>query len=104
MKATLKNGVVIEGTQGEIESAIKKFGAAGIEGLEELYYKSSKGEMLLISDLGTDHLKNAIAKKYHEWAGNLRGSTFSPKSFLTVLTRGPQDKNLLAMIAELSRR
>lgn len=104
MKATLKNGTVIEGTPTEVKTAVRELDGYAEKDLRTTHYDSHTHGLVSISGMNNQHLQNAIAKKYAEWANSLRGSKPGPKVFLRTLTAGPTDVNLNSMIAELSGR
>ena len=75
MKLTLKSGAVVEGTGDEIAALLSKGVEPAVSDLEDslLFYRSdSKGAFLPIATMDINHIRNAMLKRYREWAENLR--------------------------------
>jgi len=63
---TLPNGLTLSGDRSLVESNISKLGY-----LNNLYYSESKQEWLLISEMETNHLANAVSKMLAKNASDL---------------------------------
>jgi hypothetical protein len=99
MKVTLADGMVLEGTQEQIESVLGKMGVAG----DELFYKSDSKGLVLIEEMQSIHLRNAILKMYAQWVDSLH-KIAEPKEVVNQILEGIQDKTWVAMVKVLSSR
>lgn len=100
MKITLPNGVTIEGTPEQVSDVGKKMGF-DLQGDERYYWSISKGP-ILITEMETTHLKNAVLKIYREWVAGL--SSLEPAQIYRKIANGIDDKIWLAMVRELRSR
>ena len=100
MKITLGNGLTIEGSQREVVDAMQKLGYGSQN--ERFYNSESKG-LILISDMETSHLRNAVLKLNREWAESL-SEIDDPQDVVEALEMGNQDKTFQAMLEELDDR
>ena len=105
MKVTLPNGMTVEGTYDQVRDVLGKLGASVPE-LNSLgdstHYNSSTKGWILISDMETYHLRNAVLKHYAEWLNDLRA--LDTRLVYQSLVNGPKNVTLLAMLRELGRR
>jgi hypothetical protein len=101
-KIGLPNGMSIEGTPDQISMTLK---ALGYEQLmpENYYFSESKDEYLKITEMNTNHLKNAILKYASAWLEGLRHIS-NPQTLSDELRRGITDKTVKAMLKEYSNR
>lgn len=97
LKIRLANGIEIEGTIEQVAKLMKET-ADGIH-----YISSSRGQ-IVIKDMATPHLKNAILKTLQKEIESLRN--LSTISTVTELQNGVGSSNvtLLSMIRELGTR
>jgi len=106
MRIRLDNGTSIEGEQDQITHILKLMGY-GTKRIEELfesaYYNSSSRGPLLIVEMTTTHLRNAITKFYVEWVKALN-TIRDPKVYVRTLLAGPDDTTWRAMMVEYSKR
>lgn len=101
MRYQLKSGAWIEGTQEQINAVRVSLGEFIPDGR---HYNSSSRGIVLISNMETTHLRNAIRKMYREWVESL-DNTLSNHDFVLRLRSGPNtDITLLGLVAELQRR
>jgi hypothetical protein len=100
MKITLGNGLTIEGSQREVVDAMQKLGYGNED--EKFYNSESKG-LILISDMETSHLRNAVLKLNREWAESL-SQIDEPEEVVDAIMTGNQDRTFLAMLDELTDR
>lgn len=99
MKITLENGMVLDGTVEQISSVLTKMGLSG-DGV--FYHSKSKG-LVVIKDMQSIHLRNAILKLYGQWVDSLH-KIAEPKDVIGAILDGPSDKTWIAMVRELSSR
>ena len=99
MKVTMKDGLVLEGTPQQIAETMTKLGISG----STLFYNSGTHGLILIQNMETYHLRNAIVKMYREWVEELR-SISEPKMFVNKIVDGITDPTWIAMVEELSKR
>lgn len=103
IKVTI-DGVEMSGNPDELAQLLTKLGIDD----RALYYNSSSKGKLLISEMHTEHLRNAILRMYSDWVANLQRTVRSmdDAEFLTVLKNGAGEGNitLLAMVNELHKR
>ena len=100
MKITLGNGLILEGAQPDVMDAMQKLGYGSQN--ERFYNSESKG-LMLISDMETSHLRNAVLKLNREWAESL-SEIDDPQDVVEALEMGNQDKTFQAMLEELDDR
>lgn len=100
----LRNGISIEGASLEDAKKIAATLNTAVDG--NFYYSESKGELLLISEMDTKHLKNAIVKvtrKAQEaFMRNL--SQLEGIDFLRAMRDGVEDTTLNNLIREYAKR
>ena len=101
MKITLPNGLAIEGTSEQIQEVLKSIGYKGI-GDETYYFSESKGPVL-ITEMNSIHLRNAILKMYKEWVDELHKEE-NPKLVVNKILDGINDKTWVNMVKELANR
>jgi hypothetical protein len=102
MKATLANGVVIEGTLDQIQTAAKAYGLTyAFEG-DGVHYKSASRGLIRIKDMDDTHLRNAMFKMLREWAASL--NTLPDDKLLVNLRNGNQDRTFLSLANEFMTR
>ena len=102
MKVTLKDGTILNGDADELSKILKKIGETDGEVLARLIYKSSSKGSVLISEMNSRHIQNAICKLYREWVADLNKKPISV--FLDLLRRGPNHPTVLCMAEELGKR
>lgn len=106
MEVTLPGGLLIKGNKEAVLVAIKQMGYSSKDLFpEKEYYESSSKGLVLIKDMATEHLKNAVAKKMTEYIASIKKEATSGRDFVDRLTNwGHLNKspNLLAMIKELN--
>ena len=100
MKITLGNGLIIEGSQKDVMDAIQKLGYGD---QNEKFYNSSSRGLMLISEMETSHLRNAVLKLNREWAESL-SRIDDPQDVVEAVETGNQDETFLAMLEELDDR
>jgi len=102
MKATLPNGVIVEGTTEQVHAVMRTFGMFVEDGL---HYNSSTKGVIRIADMNDQHLKNAIRKLYQQEAQKL-DSKLPNSQFVAVIRRGVGGTNvtLLGLLKELAKR
>lgn len=106
MKITLTNGVTVEGTLEQINAVAKTFGLTSVYPEDKYYYSRSKGEYLLIKDMNTMHLRNAVLVMFGAWQSTLKTIT-DPRKLCMALGEGPDPKDyptFYAMVKELYTR
>lgn len=99
MKVTLSNGMVLEGSSEQVAEVMEKMGLSG----DELFYRSGSKGLMLISEMQSLHLRNAILKMYTEWVDGLHRIA-EPKEVVQRIVDGITDKTWIAMVKELSGR
>jgi hypothetical protein len=100
IKVTLLNGMVLEGTSSQVNETLKKL---GYESAPIYYYSASKGAWVLIKDMNTTHLKNAILKYYTDWVKELH-STTNPQKLIAKILDGIPDPTFQNMLKEYATR
>jgi hypothetical protein len=73
IKMVLPNGTTIEGMENIVISIMERLGYGSL--VEQRYYNSSTRGRILISEMETNHLRNAI-KKYLRDADDIENETF----------------------------
>lgn len=105
MKLTLPNGLTVEGTETQVRDIARSLGYVAAVPTENdgLHYKSSTHGLMLIRDMNTRHVVNAIRKLYRAEAEALSTDRVT---LVQALRAGVGSKNvtLLALINELQAR
>lgn len=101
MKVTY-NGMEFDGTPAEIQAVVEKINGGKVN-IAAGVYNSSRGP-LFISEMETQHLINAVLKRYRDWISGINGREQTPASVLTLLMNGPTDDELNNLVTELRRR
>ena len=99
MQLRLSNGSVISGTPEQVLDMARKL---GVSVDESLFYNSSTHGRVLITGMGTNHIKNAMLKLYRDWAATL--NSLSDKDLVKALQNGPSDKVFLNLLTEFIKR
>lgn len=99
MKVTLANGMVLEGSSEQVAEVMEKMGLSG----DEVFYRSGSKGLLLIKEMQSIHLRNAILKIYTEWVNSLHRIA-EPKEVVKAIVEGIADKTWIAMVNELAGR
>jgi hypothetical protein len=102
MQVTLSNGVTIEGDQLQVKELLTQLGYANTLGTKQVYFSATKGP-ILIKDMETTHLRNAILKYYQEWVNELH-KVKNPKEIVNKILDGITNETWQAMLTEYSRR
>ena len=101
MKVTLSNGVVVEGTLEQIQQVASTFKST-IPSLDDgTWYMSSTKGLVRIRDMETQHLRNALLKRYREFVSQL--STLSNNVIASEIV-APSDKTLVGLMVEFESR
>lgn len=98
LEITLPNGVRVSGTASSVFAILEGLGIS----IDNYYYNSDTNGRILISDMNTYHLKNAILKKYKVWLDTIR--SMSIEEAVEVLVERSLPSQLNHMISELNRR
>jgi len=99
MRIRLPNGLLLEGTHSQIIDSLEKWGLSG----DGVFYMSDSKGLVLIAEMQSTHLRNAILKLYKEWLNELY-AIGNPKEVVERIVEGIKDKTWIAMVKELSRR
>lgn len=99
MKITLKDGMTLEGTEEQIISTMERLGLSG----DGMFYRSESKGLVLIKEMQSLHLRNAILKFYKEWLDELYKLP-EPKDVVKAILDGINDPTWIAMVEELSKR
>lgn len=99
MKITLANGMILEGTDEQVVSVMEKMGVSG----DGIFYRSDSKGLVLIKEMQSLHLRNAILKIYKEWIDSLYVLP-EPKDVVNKILEGITDKTWIAMVEELNKR
>lgn len=107
VKITLPNGLVVEGTPDQIQSLSEMLGFK--TDLSKTHYNSSHKGWLLISEMETSHIKNALLKRYREWITKLgddnnTSTTLAFRNVKNAVHTGPDDPTFIALYQELCKR
>lgn len=102
MELRLANGVVLTGPAHEIAAVAKALGAP-LEG-DGLHYNSSSRGLVKISEMSTQHIKNAIRKRYRAWVDALDTNVPAAELSATLATGPRADVTLLGLLSELKKR
>lgn len=101
MEVKLTSGAVLNGTAEQIGVVLKAIGETGI-GNGKYYFSESKGPVL-IAEMNSIHLRNAILKFYSAWIENLHKES-DPKKVVAKILAGIDDPTWIAMVKELNKR
>ncbi len=101
MQVKLLSGAVLDGTAEQIGVVLKALGEKGIG--NGLYYFSETKGPVLITEMNSMHLRNAILKFYADWVKELH-TEIDPKVVVKKIVAGISDPTWLAMVKELSKR
>ena len=99
MKITLSNGMTLEGTPEQIAEVAKRLGYP----ISKDFYESESKGVILISEMATTHLKNALLKMYSEWVDSLRTERV-PKELFNKIMNGINDPTFIALLREYQKR
>lgn len=99
MKVTLENGIVVEGTSDQISNLLTKINSRPDP--KKYYISSSRGPVLIV-DMDTHHLTNAVLKMYAQWVEDLR--YLPPAEIAQHIIDGNMDETFANMVHELSKR
>lgn len=107
VKITLPNGLVLEGTIDQIQTVSAKLGYT--TDLSRTHYNSSHKGWLLISEMETSHIKNALLKLYREWITKLgednnTSTTQACRNVKLAVHNGPDNPTFAALYTELCKR
>jgi hypothetical protein len=102
MQVRLSNGVVIEGTIEQIQTAARAFGLTVPFHGDGIHYNSTTHGLIKISDMDTRHVRNALIKLYVEWVAELRN--LNDVNLAIALTGAPTDRTLIALMNEFIKR
>jgi len=101
IKLSLPNGLTVEGPAHEVSLLARSFGVGLNDGI---HYNSTSRGLVKISEMSTQHIKNALRKLYKAWAETL-DTNLSAAEFSKVLRNGPAvDLTMLGLANELKRR
>ena len=98
-KVTLPSGVTIEGEGEDFRKTLEHLGYKEDDGIH--YSSSSKG-VVLIKEMASNHIQNAICKIYRDWAADLNKKPIP--QFIYMLHDGPSTKTMMSLIEELAKR
>jgi len=99
MKVTLPDGMIIEGSVDQIRKTLEKLGLSG----DGLFYNSGSRGLVLIKEMQSLHLRNAILKMYNQWVDSLH-RIVEPKEVVDEILDGNTDPTFVAMLQELASR
>jgi hypothetical protein len=102
LKITLPNGISVEGTSEQVQEIIEKLGFVNMVGDETHYFSQTQG-WILIKEMNTTHLRNAILKYYETWVHNLH-ELRNPKVLVDKIGAGISDRTWMAMLREYYTR
>ena len=97
VRVLLSDGTKVEGSPDKVARVLSGFNIS--LDANNFYLSSTKG-LVRIKDMATNHIKNAIVKKYIAWLESLK--TASAKEFYQAVMDGPSE--LAGLVAELSKR
>ena len=100
MKITLPTGAVVEGTPEQVTEILNFLNATPNP---TLYYKSESRGYILIKEMDTNHLRNAILKQVKEWTSYLYTLT-DPREVVEEIVSGIENATFSAMLKELNTR
>jgi hypothetical protein len=102
-RVILKSGVVVEGDGPALYETLRALGMNAFD--NGLHYLSATKGVLLIRDMDTKHLRNAILKQYREWLEGLtKDKDMSDATVLHHLNIGPQAETMVALVEEFASR
>src|SRR5882724_944896 len=90
------NGVVMNGTPEQLAEIARKLGHD--LGNDGVFYLSDSRGLVKIVDMDESWLRNAIAKRYRNWANTL--NTLAGVDFVRAVTNGPNDATTKAMVVQ----
>lgn len=99
MRVIVNDRLTLEGNEKDVLEALKFL---RIE-KESYMYKSESRGWLVISEMQSDHLRNAMLKIYQQWVDSLH-SIKNPMDVVNAVVEGCTDKTFVAMVLELSKR
>jgi hypothetical protein len=101
MRIQLKNGMVVEGTLAQVSAVARQFGeSVQFEG-DGYHYNSASRGLVVISAMDTQHLRNALLKRYATFVESLKQLD---NNRVAAEISNPSDKTLVGLMAEFSRR
>lgn len=101
LKLSLPNGLTVEGPADQVAALARSYGIGVNDGI---HYNSSSRGLVRISEMDTEHIKNALRKMYQAWAASLDTNLPTPE-FRKLLSTGPAtDLTMLGLANELKRR
>lgn len=103
MKLRLPNGMVLEGTEIQVRSTVRALGLDANRLVEGQYYDSASRGPILIEDMDTNHIRNAILKLYREWVSSLYHIS-DTRAVVSAIINGNPDPTFRALVVELSKR
>ena len=96
----LENGVTITGTHEQIIDIAEKLGFF----VNDKYYNSSTKGYILISEMETNHLRNAIIKMYKKWIDSICVMYPCPDEFAFALAYENPEEPFHTMLNEYAKR
>ncbi len=100
MRATLRDGTIIEGTAEQVNRILKSVG----EGFDpNFWYESESKGWVQISTMDSQWLRNALLKMYRAWVADLSNI----KDFhmlVRALRNGPDNPTFTALLAAYIRK
>ena len=99
MKVTLSDGMILDGSVDQIRKTLEKLGLSG----DGLFYNSGTRGLVLITEMQSLHLRNAILKMYIQWVDSLHKIS-EPKGVAEEILGGNTDPTFVAMLRELYSR
>lgn len=100
MVYTFPNGFKVEGTVDQVKQAAKAF---GYNFENPGYYSSTTKGYILIKDMDTRHIRNAMFAKYRTWFNGLSGMTDLDLA-KALMEAGPNDREFVDLYAEFVKR
>lgn len=94
----LPNKLKLTGTKEQVIATAQELGFAISVAVS--YYNSESKGMLLIEEMNSAHLRNAILKMHKDWLEGLRNIS-NPSSFVAALESGVDDLTYDSMVDEL---
>ena len=94
------NGLVVEGSVEKIVELANKLGIPYLP--PNMYYSESKREWLVISEMDSLHIRNAMIKIAKQWANDL--VVFNNVEIIDILEEGIVDVMFKALLAEFKVR
>lgn len=99
MRVVVNDRLTLEGSEADVLEALKFLGIKR----EAYMYKSESRGWLAISEMQSDHLRNAMLKIYQQWVNSLHAIK-EPKKLVSAIVDGCDDPTFTAMVVELSKR